>query len=140
MRVSEPTDSDVLLGRGNIGVHKSNPGNVRFQQLMDKYEDQYENEDRFGKTVVAGMIVDTIKQGNGRFLRQDETGWIVISDTVARTRVGHNFRNRRIKRIKQNKKNAAGKGNDNKSSISILSSGKYVSDDDAKCNPFSNCS
>ena len=139
-RVSEPTDSDVLLGRGNIGVHKSNPGNVRFQQLMHKYEDQYESEDRFGKTVVAGMIVDTIKQGNGRFLRQDETGWIVISDTVARTRVGHNFRNRRIKRIKQNKKNAAGKGNDNKSSISILSSGKYMSDDDAKCNLFANCS
>ena len=136
-RVLEPNDSDVLLGRGNIGVHKANPGNVRFQQLMDKYEDQYESEDRFGKTVVAGMIVNAIKEGNGRFLRQDENGWVVITDNVARTRVGHNFRNRRIKRMKQTKKNgknggATGKGNGNSS---ILSS----SFDQSTCNLFQNC-
>ena len=136
-RVVEPNDSDVLLGRGNIGVHKANPGNVRFQQLMDKYEEQYEREDRFGKTVVAGIIVNAIKEGNGRFLRQDENGWVVITDNVARTRVGHNFRNRRIKRTKQTKKNgkndgATGKGNDNSS---ILSS----SFDQSTCNLFQNC-
>ena len=111
----EPTEKDVLLGRGRPVKHL---GNIKLHKLIDQYQEQYENEDKFGKTVIAELVVRTITEekdptdttsddsggiGGGRFLRQDmKTGnWNIVSDSVARDRVAHGFRNKRSRRNEQ---------------------------------------
>ena len=49
-----------------------------------------------------------MKKAGGRFLKQDEGGWVEISDDQARLKVSHTFRNHRIaERASLKKLNAA---------------------------------
>ena len=146
-----PNDLDVLLGRGRRP--QSHPGNMRFHKVMEEFEEEYEMEDKFGKTVIAEVIVNRIKNEGGRFLRQDEVDWVVVSDSLARTRVGHGFRNLRLKRGRGNggggdTGSAAGGANSKKKNgttqltagrTSILSTKQGDGDDNTKCGLFMGC-
>lgn len=70
-----PCPDDVLFGRG-LPIRQL-PGNVRFHGIIEDHIEQYEKTDsRFEKTVIAEMIVRTIKEKyGGRFLKQVRGGW-----------------------------------------------------------------
>ena len=126
-----PNDNDLLLGRGGY-TRTQHPGNLRLQCLLDQYQSKYENGNRFDKTIIAEIILEAFKENTGddgpggRFLRLDtKTGeWQEVDDRVARQRIGHGFRNRRIRRSAGggNKNNSTGNGRDNSTSNSYSSS------------------
>ena len=80
------------MGRGNLNHY----GNLKFRQVIDEYQLEYEQADKNGKTNVAMKIVQIIKNNGGRFLKKDKNlGWVQESDEAARYRVSHRFRNMR---------------------------------------------
>ena len=46
-------------------------------------------------------IVRAVQNNSGRFLSQDDVGWLVVSDEVARQKVGHTFRTLRSTKNKK---------------------------------------
>lgn len=93
--ISIPKRMDVLLGRGK--VIQEHPGNLRYRHLIETSRERYETSSKFEKTAVAEVIVKLIKESSGRFLKQDDdgTGWVEVTDEIAREKVAHAFRNRR---------------------------------------------
>lgn len=93
--VKEPTDSDVLCGRG--GSINSHPGNERFRTLVEKRKRIYLTA-RFKreKRLIASSIVSEIRALNpsGRFLSRDaKTGkWKDIGDEKARDKTSQALR------------------------------------------------
>ena len=80
------------MGRGNLNHY----GNLKFRQIIDEYQHEYEHADKNGKTSVALKIVHVVKRNGGRFLKKDKNlGWIEETDEAARYRVSHRFRNMR---------------------------------------------
>ena len=73
-RIVVPGPRDVIFGRGKFTRQHS--GNVRFGQMVESYREQYESSAKFEKTILAEVIVRTIKETHGgRFLKQDGAGW-----------------------------------------------------------------
>jgi hypothetical protein len=93
-RIILPGKFDVLLGRGK--PLQKHHGNLHYHFVIEGYHDQYEKAMKLEKTQIAKYIVETIQELGGRFLKQDEAGWIEIDDEAARTKVSHTFRNHRI--------------------------------------------
>ena len=89
-----PTSQDVLLGRGK--GFRYHPGNVRFHKIIEAHEERYESANRLGKQILSEAILKLMKDSGSRFLKQDAFGWFVVGDSVARERVAHAFRNRRL--------------------------------------------
>jgi hypothetical protein len=98
-RIVVPGPHDVLLGRGK--PLQRHPGNLRYHHIIESFEDRYESAMKLEKTTIAKEIVQQIKDAEGRFLKQDNTGWVEIDDAAARYKVSHTFRNHRIS-IKSN--------------------------------------
>jgi hypothetical protein len=97
--VLEPTDSDVIFGRGKgIQIH---PGNVRLRKLIDSTRPKYEGAKLSEKTSIADQLVQHIKGSGGSFLKKgDGDGWIEVADETAREKISHAFRDSRRK-VKQ---------------------------------------
>lgn len=93
-RIILPGKFDVLLGRGK--PLQKHHGNLHYHFVIEGYHDRYEKAMKLEKTQIAKFIVDTIQELGGRFLKQDEAGWVEIDDEAARTKVSHTFRNHRI--------------------------------------------
>jgi hypothetical protein len=105
-----PRADDVLFGRSKISV--DHPGNVRFKQLVEMNLDVYYNpsSSRITKAQIARMIVKTMTEAGGRFLRKvpsqasdTVTGseveyWFEVDSREAQSKVAHQFRNRRQKK------------------------------------------
>ena len=89
-----PESQDVLLGRGK--GFRNHPGNVRFHKIVQAHEERYESANRLGKQLLSEAVLKLVKEPGSRFLKQDVSGWFVVSDSVARERVAHAFRNRRL--------------------------------------------
>ena len=88
-----PNRLDVLFGRGKpIQEHF---GNIRYHSLLDYYQDAYERAKKFEKMQISKRVVDTVHAFEGRFLKQEGSGWAAVNDTVARDKVSHAFRTRR---------------------------------------------
>lgn len=92
-----PGPFDVIMGRGR---HATNaPGNLRFKKALQTYQTQYEQADKFQKTVIAEIIVQRLKEEGSRFLRrppsQSDIGE-VVDDEKARAKISHAFRNLRL--------------------------------------------
>ena len=98
-QVAIPEPCDILLGKGRpLGRH---PGNVHFRQVISYYGDQYDNCNRTEKTRLATKLIEMIHDSGVRFLKQtdDPTGkglYVEVSVDVARQKVSHAFRNRRL--------------------------------------------
>jgi hypothetical protein len=60
---------DVLSGRG--GATNSYRGNRAFRTLVKEYQDRYLRAKKRDKPAVASLIVETIRQRGGRFLRRE---------------------------------------------------------------------
>ncbi|MGK3735664.1 MAG: hypothetical protein ACI90V_002505, partial [Bacillariaceae sp.] len=104
-RIIVPAQYDVLLGRGKPLQKFS--GNINYHYVIEGYHDHYEKASKQEKTELAMTIVDDIRSQGGRFLKQDEGGWVEIPDEAARSKVSHTFRNHRIAARTAIKKEAA---------------------------------
>ena len=117
--VGEPTEFDVLLGRGKgfqryekhsfdkTGVVISSTdvsafaplhrhkGNIRLHRILQTYTPRYIAGNRKEKTKVSDDIVKLIQSFTGRFLKREEDSsnvWVVVPDGVARQKVAHAIR------------------------------------------------
>jgi hypothetical protein len=89
-----PDPFDVLFGRGKFVQEHS--GNQIFRQMIEAYRERYETAMKVEKTHIAKEIVQTIHDSGGRFMKQSDDRWIEVSLEVARDKVSHSFRNRRV--------------------------------------------
>lgn len=93
-RIIVPGTYDVLLGRGK--PLQKYCGNLNYHYVVEGYHDRYEAAAKGEKAELAMEIVKKIQSQGGRFLKQDNAGWMVIDDEAARYKVSHTFRNHRI--------------------------------------------
>jgi hypothetical protein len=93
-RIIIPGTLDVLLGRGK--PLQKHDGNLNYHYVVEGYHDRYERASKLEKTQIAKTIVDKIHEQGGRFLKQEDAGWVEIDDEAARTKISHTFRNHRI--------------------------------------------
>uniref|UniRef100_A0A7R9WWU9 DUF6824 domain-containing protein n=1 Tax=Craspedostauros australis TaxID=1486917 RepID=A0A7R9WWU9_9STRA len=95
MPAGEPTDLDVLLGRGR--PFQNHSGNQYLRELIAEWFDTYDISPRRAKMAVAERVVHLINERSGRFLRRDRgaKGWVEVEFTEARDKVSHGFRKRR---------------------------------------------
>jgi len=70
----QPSQADVLLGRGNgLATH---PGNRFFRSVVWRKKDEYYKSYRSEKVMVAKEVVDIVKKRGGRFLeRKGDGSW-----------------------------------------------------------------
>ena len=96
--VGVPSRNDVIFGRGR-GLY-NHAGNIRLGKLIDNMMGKYDCVSNKDKKAITEMIVNAIKKYSGRFLKDDETGWVEVDDVVARSKVSHLFRSKRRSRTK----------------------------------------
>ena len=82
--ISEPTENDVLCGRGGA-IHK-HPGNKRFRHFINELKYQYLIESRQTKPKVAMRVLQLVSQSNppGRFLMEFPEGYLECSEERAK--------------------------------------------------------
>jgi hypothetical protein len=106
-----PQPQDVLLGK--LRVAKGQLGYDRLGALIDELRTEYERcSTKMEKMKISQRIVEQIKSQGGRFLKQTKNkygkdrrvennessiGWIQVSDSVAREKISHTFRNLRLR-------------------------------------------
>jgi hypothetical protein len=93
-RIILPGKFDVLLGRGK--PLQKHDGNLNYHYVIEGYHANYDQATKLEKTQLAKYIVEKIQSQGGRFLKQEDEGWLEISDEDARVKVSHTFRNHRI--------------------------------------------
>ena len=94
-KIECPMINDVLFGRGwPIMKH---PGNVMLRNIIDSKLEEYQNETKGGKTLIAYSVVCMVKQkgDGGKFLKEDSGWWVEVSDDMARQKVSIAFRDAR---------------------------------------------
>ncbi|KAL7473991.1 hypothetical protein ACHAWX_000004, partial [Stephanocyclus meneghinianus] len=66
--VCEPTENDVLFGRG--GLTNNHPGNIFFRQKALELQKWYEQSSEEFKTEISIILVESVKGRGGRFLEK----------------------------------------------------------------------
>lgn len=81
-----PSPTDVLLGND---WHKLlHPGNIKLCTLVSEYEKLHEQcSGTIEMATVRSQIIDEIKKSRGRFLIENEFGWIRIDGGAALAKV-----------------------------------------------------
>lgn len=93
-RISIPGRNDVLLGRGK-GFYQ-HTGNIRFRHWIESRSLQYDQATTSAqKKRISMEIIQLVREGGGRFLRDEKCGWIQVNDETARQKVAHVFRSLR---------------------------------------------
>jgi hypothetical protein len=88
-----PNHSDVLFGKDkNVKEHS---GNIRYLNLIAEYWDRHDGAKKVQKKSITEEMVDLVKKTGGRFLKIEDSGWVEVSDVVAREKVSNAFRDRR---------------------------------------------
>ena len=84
--------SDVLLGRG--GQTNSNPGNIKFRDLVSKYRMAYCTAPKGDKGALARYLCNYVRSKGGRFLRKEESNgnWYEVGDEKAVMKCGQALR------------------------------------------------
>mmetsp|Transcript_93217 Transcript_93217/g.269205 ORF Transcript_93217/g.269205 Transcript_93217/m.269205 type:complete len:694 (+) Transcript_93217:27-2108(+) len=93
--VGEPTQHDVLFGRG--GMTNGHLGNRRFRDIIALHRPDYIRASKMDKPNVARRIVRAIRTGNppGRFLKKGDDGkWYDVGDRTAAEKTSQGLRER----------------------------------------------
>mmetsp|Transcript_9975 Transcript_9975/g.20963 ORF Transcript_9975/g.20963 Transcript_9975/m.20963 type:complete len:371 (+) Transcript_9975:179-1291(+) len=99
-RVCEPTEHDVLFGRG--GFTNTHPGNIKFREEALKLRDWYESATKEEKYTISDLLVETIRGDGHRFLEKGSDGlWHEVIGNGARKKASQALRER-LKRKKNN--------------------------------------
>ena len=113
--IGEPTDLDVLLGRGG-GANK-HPGNIKYRKEVEKIKPRYCHvRTKTGKTDMSYAVVNHVYQYGGRFLEKDRQQgmWFLADPKKARKKCSQALREDTAKlreeaRIRAERKNKKGK-------------------------------
>jgi len=100
----EPTNLDVLLGRG--GLTNNHAGNIRYREEVEKVKPMYfscrtKNE----KKEVSELLVAYVQDYGGRFLEKDPNTkrWILASPKAARKKASQALRETKWKQSREKK-------------------------------------
>lgn len=111
--IKEPTNNDVLYGRGGGTNHHQ--GNKRYRLLVEEKKVEYVNSKRLDKPVVALNIVKKWREQSppGRFLKLDEKKgtWSDVGDKKAREKTSQALREK-APQIRQELEAGGGEGAD----------------------------
>jgi len=104
-RVFEPTDNDVLFGRG--GFTNTHPGNVKFREKALELRPWYESVSKEEKYGISDLLVEYVKATGNHFLEKGSDGlWHEVIDNGARKKASQALRERvKGKRGSANKDN-----------------------------------
>lgn len=94
--IGTPGNHDVLLGRGRLS--QDHIGNVRFRYLIDEHQARYDQALKKDKTAISEEIVQLVRAGGGRFIKESGSGWIQVDETTARNKVSTCFRTTRCRK------------------------------------------
>ena len=110
VKIENPTDSDVLLGRGK--PFQNHPGNRMMLSLVDKHRDRYQRAERKEKHDIVEEVMAVIKKADGRFLRRVdyENQWVEVNHAISYRKVGHAFRSKARKNANSKKATLAKMG------------------------------
>lgn len=88
----EPTDKDVLLGRGGRSNH--HPGNKRYRDEVHNLQKWYKASAKPEKTDLSQCLVNYIHSYGGRFLKLDSSNqqWFIVTNIVARRKASQALR------------------------------------------------
>lgn len=94
--VPDPTEHDVLFGRGGMTNH--HPGNRRFRDIISLHRPDYISAIKIDKPKVARRIVQAIRAGSppGRFLKKNNYDglWYDVGDRTAAEKASQALRER----------------------------------------------
>merc|ERR1719442_47609 len=98
-RVFEPTDNDVLFGRG--GFTNTHPGNIKFREKALELRPWYESVSKEEKYNISDLLVEHVRAAGNRFLEKGSDGlWHEVEGNGARKKASQALRERvRGKRI-----------------------------------------
>uniref|UniRef100_A0A7S1URE3 DUF6824 domain-containing protein n=1 Tax=Grammatophora oceanica TaxID=210454 RepID=A0A7S1URE3_9STRA len=88
----QPTENDVLLGRGGRSNHWA--GNKRYRKEVHNLQHWYKSSAKNEKTDLSQCLVNYVHQYGGRFLKLDEScqRWYVVPNLVARRKASQALR------------------------------------------------
>merc|ERR1740123_2621074 len=91
-KIIQPTESDVLNGRG--GAVYSHPGNVAYRKIVNSHRATYLSPTvrKLEKMKIAAKVVSHVRSMNGRFLIKEGDYWYEIGDAKARRKAGQAMR------------------------------------------------
>lgn len=79
---NQPTENDVLLGRG--GGTNSHSGNVAFRSIVARHQAEYLQAKKKDKVTIARRIVGLVHDNGGKFLRKNSDGdWEEVEEKKA---------------------------------------------------------
>ena len=92
-RAIEPTDDDVLFGRG--GYTNTHPGNIFFREKALELRPWYESCSKEEKYHVSNVLIESIKSAGHRFLEKGSDGlWHEVVGNGARKKASQALRER----------------------------------------------
>jgi hypothetical protein len=89
----EPSDTDVLLGRGGRSNH--HVGNKAYRDEVGNLREWYRSSEKNAKTDLSQLLVDWVqKERKGQFMKMEEsTGkWYIVTNIVARRKASQALR------------------------------------------------
>lgn len=92
-RAIEPTDDDVLFGRG--GYTNSHPGNIKFRNKALELRPWYESSSKEEKYNISELLLESVKSEGHRFLEKGSDGlWHEVIGNGARKKASQALRER----------------------------------------------
>ena len=92
-RAIEPTDEDVLFGRG--GYVNTHPGNVQFREKALELRPWYEASSKEEKYNISNVLIESVKGQGHRFLEKASDGlWHEVSGNGVRKKASQALRER----------------------------------------------
>lgn len=121
-RVIEPTDDDVLFGRG--GYTNSHPGNMKFRNKALELRPWYESSSKEEKYNISELLLESVKSEGHRFLEKGSDGlWHEVIGNGARKKASQALRERlKGTRRSTTKRSSVEGGNAHSSSITSVKS------------------
>ena len=94
-----PGSFDILVGKGK--PFQEHIGNIQLRAWIDQRQAKYLAAMKLEKKAFVLDIIDAVRARGGRFLKDDGGYWVEVNEEVAMAKVGHLFRDKKVKRMKK---------------------------------------
>mmetsp|Transcript_10299 Transcript_10299/g.24984 ORF Transcript_10299/g.24984 Transcript_10299/m.24984 type:complete len:373 (+) Transcript_10299:391-1509(+) len=104
-----PHHEDCLFGKGRPAMY--HPGNVAMRRLLEEKIDRFESLMPLQKSSVVWEVVNEIKMGTGRFLKEDNDHagvFVITDDETAFKKIAIAFRDLKKRRLRDEEQRGAG--------------------------------
>lgn len=97
-----PRHEDCLFGKGRPTMY--HPGNIAMRKLLEERIDRFEALMPLQKSIVVWEVVNKIKRGTGRFLKEDTDHagvFVITDDEIAFKKIAIAFRDLKKRRLRE---------------------------------------